>query len=311
MHRSLLLGFFALAFAQIAISINVVTSKYLLTSMPMFLLLAGRFGVSTILLGIALKTSGTSLADPKHPQGKLNLNDWLLAILQGFFATFLFNFFFVWGLQLTTATAAGIVSSTLPAIIALCALWMLKERLGWTKIFALVLAMLGILVINLEHVEGGTNLNHSYLGDLLIFAAMFPEAWYSIITRKLAGRLTPLGGAFIANVVGFITLLPCALITSPIDLSIYSYWEGGLIIIAGISSLIFFWGWAFGLCLIPASTAAIFGGVMPVATTILAMLFLGESLRWCDLFGMLFVLTSIIIGAGWHPFVRKPKLTQA
>lgn len=308
MRRSLTVGYLVLTFAQITISINVVTGKYLLASMPMFMLLASRFGVSTLLLGLLLKVTKTPLAEPSHPAGKLSTSDWLLAILQGIFAAFLFNLFFVWGLQHTTATAAGIVGSTLPAIIALSAVWLLKERLNWSKVFALVLAMLGILIINVDHFDSTGNLQHSYLGDLLVFLAMFPEAWYSIISRKLSGRVTPLGGAFIANVVGFVTLSLSALLSSSIDISVFGVWECGLILVAGLSSLIFFWAWAWGLSFIPASTAGIFGGVMPVATTLFAISFLGESLHWYDLLGMLLVITSILIGTGWTLFTRRASL---
>ncbi|MFI4937067.1 MAG: DMT family transporter [Candidatus Berkiellales bacterium] len=311
MQPSLAIGYAILAFAQIAISINVVTSKFLLATMPMFFLLAARFGLSTILLGILLLGTKTPIISPLHPKQKLTLGDWGLAILSGIFAAFLFNVFFVWGLQYTTATAAGIVGSTLPAMIALSAVWLLKERLNLAKIFALILAMVGILVINLDHFEETTNVNHTFFGDLLVFIAMFPEAWYSIISRKLATRITPLGAALIANAVGFLTLLPCAILSGAFDFT-FSWWEHGLfVLIAGSSSLIFFWAWGWGLSFIPASTAAIFGGVMPVATALLAMIFLGEEFHWYDSLGMLLVIVSIAIGTGWHPFIRKSKLMSS
>lgn len=303
MHPSLLLGYCVLSLAQVTISINVVTGKYLLESMPMFLFLACRFGVSTLLLALILKCTRTPLVDPRNPQKKLLPQDWLLAILAGLFAALLFNVFFVWGLQHTTATAAGIVGSTLPAIIALSAVWLLKERLNFSKIFALILAIIGVLIINVDSFEETANLQHTYFGDFLILLAMFPEAFYSIISRKLAGRITPLGAAFIANAVGFLSLLPCALLTSTLDFSTYSWFEASLIFIAGLSSLIFFWAWGWGLTFIPASTAAIFGGIMPVATAFFAIVFLSESLHWYDMLGMGLVLTSIAIGAGcWRPF---------
>lgn len=311
MRRTLAVGYCVLILAQITISINVVTSKYLLTTMPMFLLLAGRFGFSTIVLALMLKLSKSPLADPHHPQGKLTRTDWTLTALQGIFAAFLFNVFFVWGLQHTTATAAGIVGSTLPAIIALSAVWLLKERLNFPKIMALILAMIGILIINLDHFDEAANLNHTYFGDFLVFLAMLPEAWYSILSKKLAGRVTPLGAAFIANLVGFLTLLPCALYAGSIDLSAYSWWEASLVAVAGISSLIFFCAWGWGLTFIPASTAAIFGGVMPVATALFAILLLGETFRWYDTLGMLIVLSSIVVGTNWRPSLRKTELTQA
>lgn len=305
MRRALSTGYFALAFAQVGISLNVVTSKYLLTTMPMFMLLATRFGLSAIVLGLFLLISRTSIIDPFHPEKKLTSHDWFLAILLGIFAAFLFNLFFVWGLQHTTATAAGIIGSTLPALIALFSVWLLKEHLNSAKLIAIALAMLGILFINLDHFEATANAEHTYFGDMLVFIAMFPEAWYSIVSRKLANRITPLGGAFIANVVGFITLLPCALYTSTLNFTLYSSFEFALIGVAAMSSLIFFWAWAWGLSFIPASTAAIFGGVMPVATTLFAILFLGENLHWYDTCGMLLVLASIVIGAGWQINLKK------
>lgn len=305
MRRSLSMGYFALTFAQVGISLNVVTSKYLISTMPMFMLLATRFGLAALVLGFVLWLTGTSIIDPHHPEGKLSSNDKFLAVLLGLFGAFFFNIFFVWGLQHTTATAAGIIGSTLPALIALFSVWLLKERLNSAKIMALVLAMLGILIINLDHVEGSVNLEHTYFGDLLVFIAMFPEAWYSIVSRKLAGRITPLGGAFMANIVGFLTLLPCALYTGTFDLTQYGVFEYSLIAVAATGSLVFFWAWAFGLSFIPASTAAVFGGVMPVATTLFAIMFLGEELAWYDAIGMLLVLASIVIGAGWKLRARK------
>ncbi len=306
MQRSLMVGYIALALAQAGISINVVTSKYLLDFMPMFMLLASRFFISSVFLALGLKLSKTPMMDPKHPRGKLSATDWTNAALSGFFAAFLFNIFFVWGLQHTTATAAGIVGSTLPAIIAICAVWMLKEQLNWPTVISLGLAILGVLIINLDHFEGELNIEHTYFGDMLVFIAMIPEAMYSILSRKLAGRMTPLGASLVANVVGFLTLLPCAYFADAIDFSAFATWEGSLIFVAAISSLIFFWAWAWGLSFIPATTAGIFGGVMPVVTTLLAIAFLGEDLHWYDILGMLFVFASIFVGTGWRPaFLRK------
>lgn len=310
MHRSLTVGYCVLAFAQVAISINVVTSKFLVASIPMFVILATRFGISTILLGLAMLVTRTSLIDPNHPNRKLTPNDWFLGFLGGFFAAFLFNLFFLWGLQHTTATASGIVGSTLPAIVAVSAVWFLKERLNTAKILALILAMLGILIINLDHFESNSNLEHTYLGDFLVFVAMLPEAWYSITSRKLANRITPLGAAFLANVVGFVCFLPCALLTtSDFNFTELTLSQDGLILLAGLASVLFFWCWGWGLTFLPASTAAIFGGVMPVATMLLAIVFLGESLHWYDTVGMLLVLASIFIGTGWRYRFRKTLVT--
>lgn len=311
MRNSLIVGYIVLALAQTGISINVVTSKYLLAFLPMFMILASRFFLSTVILAGVMVATKTTIMDPRHPQGKLNGKDWLYAFSSGVFAAFLFNIFFVWGLSHTTATAAGIVGSTLPALIAIFAVWLLKESMNWSKIVALILAMIGIFMLNFEYFSGTVNFNHSYFGDFLVFLAMIPEALYSIINRKLANRMTPLGSSLIANAVGFLTLFPCAYFTGTFDLTLVGAPEFGFLMIAAVSSLMFFWAWSWGLTFIPATTAAVFGGVMPVATTILAILFLQEFLHWYDMAGMMMVLASIVIGTGWRPFIRKSELTQA
>ncbi len=58
------------------------------------------------------------------------------------------------------------------------------------------------------------------------------------------------------------------------------------------------WAQAFSLHFPCAETlsAAVFGGVLPLATALLAMLFLDEKLGVYDVLGMLCVLTAIYIG---------------
>lgn len=303
----LLFAYAALSVAQIALSANVVTSKFLISTLPSSLFLAIRFGMSSVLLGGLLLLTHTPIKDPQHV--KLSAHDWFLGILQGLFAAFLFNVFFIWGLQYTTATASSIIGSTLPAIIAISAIFFLGERLSSNKILALLLAMLGILVINLDHWEPHSTSHHSYFGDTLVLISMLPEAWYSIVIRKLVRRITPLGAAFLANMVGLIGFILCSLpLLSSFNFSSLSLTQWGLILFSAITSVLFFWGWGWGLTLISASTAGLFGGIMPLATTFLAILFLGEMLHWYDMLGMLLVIFSILIGTG---FLKRRRYVTA
>lgn len=124
------IGYLLLALAQASFAVTVVSCKYLFESMPMFLVTGGRFLISTIMLFIIFKMRKGTFHAPSHPEGRLTKKDWTLLILQGVLIAFLFNMLFAWGLQYASATSAGIISSTLPAIIALSAVWLLKERLN-------------------------------------------------------------------------------------------------------------------------------------------------------------------------------------
>jgi|GEM_PF-667542 drug/metabolite transporter (DMT)-like permease len=301
----------ALALAQCGIGINVVINKLLITVMPMLMLLACRFCLSTLFLGLLLRLTHTPITAPSHPAGKATASDWLYLSLQGLAAGFLFNVLFVWGLNYTSATAAGAISCTLPAIIGLTALWLLNERLSSRKVMALGLAISGILVLNLDYFSAAMP-SHQYAlqGNLLVLCAMFPQASYSILGRKLAGRITPLGGAFIANLAGLACLVPSTLWVNGPHLPNNLPWVYyGLIVLGASCSLMFFWGWSWGLSRIGASVAAAFGGVMPLTTTCLAFFLLGEPLHMQDMLGILLVIASVLVGANIGFAKPKPVIT--
>lgn len=310
MRKTLIVGYITLMMAQVAFAGNLIINKYLLTSLDMFVFLEWRFIFATVGFGLMFWLSGSRFSEPNHPQGRFMPTDWISCILQGFFAGLLFNYLFSCGLQKTTATAAGIICSTLPAIIAFFAVFLLNERLGRSKITAIVLAMLGIIIINADHLDGSLlSSEHSILGDALVFLAIIPEALYCILSRKLGGRVTPMGSALLTNLFATLMLLPFAFTQGAFDIQQFPSMPFSLIFLAGFCSIGFYWGCAWGLSFISASTAGLFAGVLPIATTVIAILFLGESLRWLDIAGMGLVLLSIVIGTQMHyRFRRKAAL---
>lgn len=300
MLRTLWLGYAALAIGQASIGVNVVTSKYLLSEVSAPFLLLCRFFISSACFLVIISTPKMTLKHPDHPERKLTRKDWSLAILQGLLVGALFNVLFLAGLSYTSAASAGIISSSLPAIITLFAVLFLKERLTQKKLIALGLAMAGIALMSLTAPESA-KLERHILGDFLIFLAMFPEASYSIINKLLFKRMTALGAVAVANTVSFISVIPLWVFsTQPVVISTLSANTWGLLLLTGVSSLLFFWLWAWAVTLVPASTAALFGGVMPISTLLLAVIFLNELIFWPDLLGMGLIFISIGLGTHKH-----------
>lgn len=300
MNATRFFAYILLALGQAAIGLNVTVGKYVLQEMPLYIFLGTRFLITALVLTFFTLILKTPLTSVSHPCGKLEIKDWGFLTAQALTGGFLFNFLFFWGLEYTTATSAGIISSTLPAAIALCAYFCLGERLTRKKIFGILLAMLGIAVISVDNVDGMEGLLGSLFGDLLILLAIIPEALYSIFNKFIGFRVTPLGSGAVVSWLIFLMLLPLTCITL-IEASLFSYslstW--GFVILTGISSAFFFWAWPKGLLVIPAASAAIFGGVMPVVTSLLAYFFLGEDFGWTDATGMVLVFASLVLGTEW------------
>lgn len=290
-----------LALGQIAIAVNVVAGKHLISVIPVNIYLCSRYLASTIFLGLFMLLLKQGWIERQVKSKALHRRDWLLLTLQALTGGFLFNVLFFEGMKSTTAISAGIISSSLPAILAICAFFCLSEPIKKWKWVGIFLAMLGILIINLDEPQDHASLVN-FWGNFLILVAMVPEAMYTIFNKFTSKRITTLGAATIVNFMVFLMLLPLAVydgITMGLGQGTTNDWT--LLILTGFANLFFFWFWAKGLVHIPASTAAIFTSVLPVATTMLAWMFLHETLGRYDLLGMSLVLLSIFIGTGWLP----------
>lgn len=145
-------AYILLALAQAAIALNVVVGKFVIEQeMPIFLFLGIRFLLSSLILTAMMFVGKMKLLTPTHPTGHLEKKDWIFLLGQAVTGGILFNYLFFWGIESTTATSAGIISSTLPAFLAVCAYVFLGEKFTTAKIFGILLAIAGIVVISLDN----------------------------------------------------------------------------------------------------------------------------------------------------------------
>src|SRR5439155_44453 len=110
-----------------------------------------------------------------------------------------------------SAAAAGIVTSTTPAVAGTLAVLLLRERLTRARAGGIALAVVGILAVNVSAPAAtppaGPN---APLGNLLVFRAVVGEALFIICGRLAAARLAPLVAATTISVLGFLMFLPFA-----------------------------------------------------------------------------------------------------
>ena len=301
-HKTPWLGYLNLAFAQTVIGVNAVIGKYLADKVPLFTFICSRFFIGSVILLVAFKLSKADIIVRPTEAPKLSKTEWRWLVAQALTGGLLFNFLFFEGLCFTTASSAGIIASTLPAMIAICAWFFLKESLSTRKILAIGFAIMGIGIINLDNSSvsalGAVAEQGSFLGDGLILLAMFPEALFSIFGRLLGKRVQPLASAAIVTTICFLSTLPFGVydLLTQVDYGL-SPFNIGLIVLSGASTVIFYYCCNKGLAVVEAGISAVFGSLFPVSATILAWLFLDERLSWYDFTGMIVILISIVIGA--------------
>jgi drug/metabolite transporter (DMT)-like permease len=284
-----LIAYLELTLAMAIVGSSVVVGKLLIASFPVFLGAGLRFAIaSAILLPMLIRS------DKGIPS--ITRKDWLFLFLQTLTEVFLFSVFLLYGLKFTTAAESGIITSTTPAVLGLISFLFLKERLTWNKAAGIAFTLFGILAINLVGTSASSERGaNPLLGNLLVFGAVIGEALFTIFRKAASEKVTPLAGATLMSILGFLMFLPFAIYEArPFDFSRATIADWFPVVYYGIVvTVIAFILWFRGLSKVPASTAAVFTGVWPVSAVLLSYIILKEQFVVSHLLGIVCVLLGI------------------
>ncbi len=291
------------AYGSLALSMSLVgsyvaLSKPLVLVFPVFLLAWLRFGIGGLAMWRWLrKPADEAVISPRTRR---------LLFLESFLGNFLFSICMLFGVSLTTAVAAGLVMSSIPAVVAILSWLFLKERIGRRTSAAIACAALGIGLFSLQKPDAGIaampessfmGLGYAVWGNLLVFAAVVCEASYVVIGKKLTEGLGPKRISAIINLWGFALVTPFGLWTA---------WHFDFAVVSGdIWALLFFyalaasvwtvWLWMTGLKIVPASRAGVFTVMLPVSAAAVGVLFMGERLTPMQMLAFGIALLGLIL----------------
>jgi drug/metabolite transporter (DMT)-like permease len=249
----------------------VALSKPLTAAIPVFLLALLRFAIAAVAM---LPWTPAARAEPP-----LTASEHRLFFVMSFFGNFLFSICMLYGISMTTATAAGVILATLPAVVALLSWLVLRERLSRRVMVAVALAVGGIALLQLARDDGSTGRGMAWLGNLLMFGAVVCEATYVIVAKRLAATRTPLRVSALVNLWGLVLIAPFGLAQlMRFDLGAVTMPLWTLLVFYSLAASLFaVWMWVSGLKHVPANQAGVFTVALPVAATAVGSLALGES----------------------------------
>ncbi|AOJ73827.1 multidrug DMT transporter permease [Burkholderia ubonensis] len=227
--------------------------------------------------------------------------EWLNLFLQAFFGTFMFTLLMLNGVQRTSAVAAGVITSTIPAVVALFAWLILREKPNGRALVSIALAIVGVVTINFAN-GGATAAGAtagSLTGNLLMLGAVCCESIYVILSRRLTQTLAPIDICAYTHLFGLLLMLPLGAGAmwhfdyAGVPASIWA-----LVVWYGLSASIFsFWMWMKGIRHVPGSLAGVFSAVLPVAAAVYGIVFLGERPTLAHGFALACVVTGIVLAS--------------
>lgn len=205
----------------------------------------------------------------------------------GLTGVFLFNYFFFAGLEHISASRAALIVSLNPVGTAV-AMWLFfDERLRALQWLGIGLALVGVAVV-LSHGDLASLFAGAIgFGDILVFGTVLSWSAYTILGRRVMGRLSPLAMTTYSAAVGTPMLLLGAILERPWAALAQLPLRGWLAVVyAGFfATVLAFLFFNEGVRRIGPSRAAIFINLVPVFGVAIAATLLGEPL-----------LASIVVG---------------
>ena len=222
-----------------------------------------------------------------------------LIVILGITSITIFNSIVYYSLNFTQVISGVLMISTIPVMIIIFC-WLFKiEKTNFYQILGVIFSLSGVIVIITKanlNILLSLNFNK---GDLWMVVAMFSWAMYSALLRKKKFKLSQLSLMQTIISAGLIFLLPAYLIelTLGYRASIHLPFVLTLtyvVLFPGLASFIF---WIKGISIIGSNRSGIFLHLMPIFSTILAIIIFGEKFMIYHLIGAMLIITGIILSS--------------
>lgn len=203
-----------------------------------------------------------------------------------------------WGIARSTAANGSILSMTIPVLMTLMGVIMLKEKLTYPRIFGLVLGLAGTLLISTDDLRHASFKPELLAGNIVIFLAGLGAAFYNAYSKELLTRYSELELLVYSDALG---ALCCGLISllfeRPSLFGIADYpvsaWLS-LLVLGGLS-----WGlamvlWMRVLSQLDLTQVSVSVYLLPVFGVALAMLTLHEQIKIQQITGGALVICGTV-----------------
>ena len=227
----------------------------------------------------------------------LLLKHWKMVALLSIPSIAVFNTFIYSALQTATAINTALINAMVPIFIALTAWLFFSDRLSLRQIAGIFISMAGLIFIVIRGDWALLKDLRLSSSDLWTLGASLAWAVYSVMLRKRPKQMDPIAFLTVLIAFGLVFSLPFYLgellhrggfALTPASLASLAY----VAIFPSVLSFIF---WNYGVDKVAANRAGIFMHLMPVFSILLAIVFLGESLRLFHVAGMLLIFTGIVM----------------
>jgi len=227
--------------------------------------------------------------------------DFKYFIIPGLVGIFLMQWLYTVGSTKTLASNAGIITLTIPVLVAIFASVLLKEKLNIVRVIGFVIAIAGVLLTSLPDIKGASfSESKFFTGNLIFLFACCCCAFFNTYCKLLVDKnFTELEILVYSSLVGCVACIPLLIWVEPFSFSgiIHSGKMAllGLLelsfIVYGLSMLLFF----YILKRMDVTQAILGNYLLPFFIALLGIVLLNEKITAAMIIGGAIIIVSTLM----------------
>lgn len=270
---------------------NFIVARGMITQVPPITLAFFRWLTASIVITLL---SWKQLKSNFH----LLKQHWKYLLVVAFFGITTYNtLIYIAGKFIPAINLALIGTTSSPVFSIILAAIILKEPISTLRFTGLLLCIAGILTL-LSKGSINTLIHfHFSPGDWWILTAALMFAVYNILVRKKPAGIGPLPFLWTTFILGTLLLMPAYLIESTQQPAIH--WTPSIFLIIlylGVgNSVICYLLWNYSISQLGAGRTALFGNLIPLFSSIEALIILNEKVSWVHGVSALLVVMGLVL----------------
>ncbi|MBT3477275.1 MAG: DMT family transporter [Euryarchaeota archaeon] len=266
-----------------------------------------RYVVAVALFVVYLKLSNQWMVPTR--------GEWKRIAWIGFFATCLYQAFFMVGMKYTAAGDASLMITFNPFFTAVLAIFFLHEAMHWRLGAGMALGLAGVTVLFLYSPNVDIPFYERALGDALIAGAAFAWACNSIQMKIAMTQpaedsdrcLSPLQLTVWSSVIGLVMLTPIAAVETAVMGIPEPSFDGwvAILFLAIFSTVVSYVWFADGILTIGAGKSALYVYLVPIFGIYSGYLLLDEKLGASLLIAFVLIVGGVALAQSKQPVVKE------
>ncbi len=238
---------------------------------------------------------------------------WKIAVL-GLVGNTLYQALFINGISLTTASSTSLIMTMTPIFIAVMSAAFIHERIHWAGWLGIFISFFGLYYVLFGRISSSALAGPSLKGDLMILLGNLCWASYTVFSKPLLGRISPLKLTSLTLASGTLFYLPFAatdMLRQTWNSISGASWAAFLyssVLAIALSYVI----WYSSVRRVGNTKTGIYNYITPVLTVFFAHLFLGESVTLGQMAGAVIILLGFYLTrSGYRWFERSARTSRS